>query len=95
MRQAAGGTLVERRKELGATWIKFLREGTPEQKKLAIGQYGWWIPIELRLPQFDDIGAILRHTEAPSIYVWPLRNRSVIWVSPPTNSTWTSSSSLP
>jgi hypothetical protein len=65
VRRLASGTLVERRKELGATWIKYLKQGTPKQKSLAVSQYGWWIPLELRLPQIDAIGAILRDTKAP------------------------------
>jgi hypothetical protein len=65
VRRQAVGTLVSRRKDLGATWIKYLKQGTTKQKHLAISQYGWWIPIELRLPQLDAIGAILRDTKAP------------------------------
>jgi len=60
--RAAGGTLCGRRDALTPTWIKFLKEGTSEEKQLAIGQYGWWIPIDKRLPRVDDIGAILRDT---------------------------------
>lgn len=65
VRRAASGTLVDRRSELEATWIKFLKEGSPKEKELAISQYGWWIPIEARLPQLESIGAILRDTNAP------------------------------
>jgi hypothetical protein len=65
VRRAAGGALGARRETLGATWIRYLKEGTPKQKSLALGQYGWWIPIEQKLPQIDDIGAILRNTKAP------------------------------
>jgi hypothetical protein len=65
VRRAASGALGERREEMGATWVKFLKEGTPKQKSLALGQYGWWIPGEQKLPQIDDIAAILRDSEAP------------------------------
>jgi len=62
VRRGAVGTLGARREALTPTYIKHLREGTADQKKLAISQYGWWIPIELRLPRLDDIGAVLRDT---------------------------------
>ncbi len=60
VRRKASSIFGERREALTPTWIKYLKEGTDKQKLLAIGQYGWWHPIEARLPQLDDIGALLR-----------------------------------
>ena len=60
VKRAASGNLVQRRSKLLPMWIKYLKTGSSEQKNLAIGQYGWWIPIKDRMPQMDDIGAILR-----------------------------------
>jgi hypothetical protein len=60
VRRGAMGSLVQRRKELLPTWIKYLKEGTSQQKDLAISQYGWWIPMADRMPQMEDIGTILR-----------------------------------
>lgn len=66
IRRAAAGALGAHREELASTWIKYLQEGTSEQKKLAIGQYGWWIAPELKLPQMDLIGSILQDASQPS-----------------------------
>ncbi|MDT8390746.1 MAG: DUF6288 domain-containing protein [Lentisphaeria bacterium] len=65
IRRGGVGHLGTHRDALESTWIKYLKEGTPEQKQLAISQYGWWHPIEKRLPQLDDIGAILRDPAMP------------------------------
>ncbi|MFT5241473.1 MAG: hypothetical protein ACI9OU_002424 [Candidatus Promineifilaceae bacterium] len=64
VRRFASGALGERREALKLTYAKFLKDGTSSEKMLAIGQYGWSIPIEKKLPLLDDIGAILRDTEA-------------------------------
>lgn len=65
VRRGAIGHLGKYRDELEPTWVNYLKEGTPEQKELAISQYGWWHPIEKRLPQLDAIGAILRDPAMP------------------------------
>lgn len=65
VRRGASGALVERKDSLASTWLKYFKEGTPKQKQLAIEQYGWWIPIEVRLPQLDAIGAILHDPQEP------------------------------
>ena len=63
VRRGAMGSLVARRKELLPTWINYLKKGTSKEKDLAISQYGWWIPIADRMPQIEEIGAILRDKE--------------------------------
>jgi hypothetical protein len=63
VRRAASGNLVQRRNKLLPMWIKYLKGGTSEEKELAIGQYGWWIPINDRMPQIEEIGAILRDSK--------------------------------
>lgn len=65
VRRAAVGHLGEHRDALEPLWDKYLKGGTPEQKELAIGQYGWWIPVEKRLPQLEVIGAVLRDPAMP------------------------------
>jgi hypothetical protein len=65
IRREAVGHLGPHREALLPTWIDYLETGTPEQKKLAISQYGSWHPIEKRLPQLDAIGAILRDSDMP------------------------------
>ncbi len=60
VRRGASGTLVQRRDKLLPMWVKYLKEGTSKETALAIGQYGWWIPIKDRLPPTEEIGAILR-----------------------------------
>lgn len=64
VRRQAAAALGDRREALTPTWITYLKTGTAKQKKLAISQYGWWIPIEQKLDRLDDIGAILRDPEA-------------------------------
>jgi len=59
IRRKAGGAMGEHRKELTPSYIKWLKSGTTEQKMLAIGQYGWWIKLEEKLPQLPAIAAIL------------------------------------
>ncbi len=65
VRRQASGALGERRNDLAATWLKFLKSGNPKQKSLAISQYGWWIPIDQRLPLLDDLGTILSDAKEP------------------------------
>jgi hypothetical protein len=65
IRRAASGALGQHREQLESTWVTFMQSGTPKQKELAVNQYGWWIPIELRLPKLDVIGAVLRDTTQP------------------------------
>ena len=63
VRRGAVGALGEKRDELTQTYIKFLKKGTNKEKLLAIGQYGWWIPVEKKLSRLDEIGAILRDSK--------------------------------
>ena len=65
VRRGSVGQLVHHRDALTPTWVKYLESGTPEQKKLAISQYGWWIPIEVRMPHMEKIGAILQNPKEP------------------------------
>lgn len=60
VRRGASAAFGERREKLTPIWIKYLKEGTDKQKILALGQYGWWHPIEARLPQMAMIGALLK-----------------------------------
>lgn len=60
VRRAAGGNLCARRDSLTPKWIAYLQKGTDAQKRVAIGQYGWWIKMEQKADRLDDIGAILR-----------------------------------
>lgn len=66
IRRFANGALGQYRDKLTPAWIKYLEKGTSKQKKLAIGQYGWWIAKKAKLPQMDRIGAVLRDTTQPT-----------------------------
>lgn len=65
IRRKAAGSLGEHREELTPSYIKWLKSGTTAQKQLAIGQYGWWIKLEEKLPQLPAIGAILTNPNEP------------------------------
>jgi hypothetical protein len=65
VRRQASAQLGEHREKMTPIWVKWLKEGTPERKKLAIDQYGWWRPIEVRLPQMELIGAVLNDKSMP------------------------------
>ncbi len=60
VRRAASGQLVSKRDEFIPLLIKYLKSGSNEEKLFAISQYGWWIPIEKRMPQMEEIGVLLR-----------------------------------
>jgi len=66
VRRGAGWQLNDKRQELISTYKKFLKNGTRFEKEAAIGAFGYWCPQEVRLPQMDNIGAVLRDpTENP------------------------------
>lgn len=65
VRRAASAHLGTHREKMAPTWVKYLKEGTPKQKKLAIGQYGSRVPLEERLQRMEEIGAILMNPEEP------------------------------
>jgi hypothetical protein len=63
IRRGAGGNLGAHREKMTPTYEQWLRSGTPEQKLLAIGQYGWWIKPEQKLPMLPAIAAILTNPQ--------------------------------
>ncbi len=65
IRRKAAGALGEHREEMTPTYVKWMKSGTAEQKKTAIGQYGWWIKPDVKLPHLPAIAAILTNPEEP------------------------------
>jgi hypothetical protein len=61
VRRGAMGALGQHRETLTPKYKKFFKEGNDKEKKLAISQYGWWLPIEQRLSVLVYIADILKN----------------------------------
>ena len=65
IRRKAGGALGAHREVMTPKYVQWLANGTTQQKMTAVGQYGWWIKPEVKLPHLKAIGKILSDPNEP------------------------------
>jgi hypothetical protein len=65
IRRKAMGALESHRQELTPFYVEWLKNGTAQQKMIAVSQFGWWIKSDVKLPQLPAIAAILTNPKEP------------------------------